>query len=76
MCFLLTSELTKLLSMLHIGFFKCQRLEVRKYKTLFGQICNDFQMSFFLAFQISVVEGCLPFIFKIEHLFSRLRILC
>ena len=73
MCFLLTSELAKLLSMLHAGFFKCHHLEVRRYKTLFGHTCDDFQMSFFLAFQKWMEQECLPFIFKIELLFSKLR---
>ena len=51
MCFLLTSELAKLLSMFHAGFFKCHHLEGRSYKTLFGHTRDDFKMSFFLALQ-------------------------
>lgn len=64
MCLLLTPELAKLLSMFHAGFFKCHHLEVRRYKTLFGHTCDDFQMSFFLAFQKWMEQECLPFIFK------------
>ena len=62
MCFLLRSELAKLLAMLHVSFSKWHLLVVRKDKTVFGQMCHDFQMPFLLAFQLLRVQECLPFI--------------
>lgn len=63
MYLLLTSELTKLLSLLHTGFFKSRCVEVRKIKHCLGRYYNGFPKSFFLVFQMLVAQGCSPIIF-------------